>query len=141
MRELKFGLEKIKNRQPKEYELSGQYSKREKKRGRAKGRIITGIRKNLEDDSGRRSSEEENENREQHVDRTDSIQQKRNEGNWRKTEQNNIGEEGRKSKDGTKNAESEQLLRLKEEKCWHIANGNVEGNEAGECTYVGAGMQ
>ncbi|KAI4475510.1 hypothetical protein M0802_015130 [Mischocyttarus mexicanus] len=47
-------------------------------------------------------------------------------------------EEGRKSKDGTKNAEGEQLLRLTEERGWHIANGNIEGDEKGECTYVGA---
>ena len=44
----------------------------------------------------------------------------------------------RKSKDGVKNGEGECLLRLVEDRGWHVANGNVAGDEEGEFTYVGA---
>lgn len=44
----------------------------------------------------------------------------------------------KRSKDGVKNGEGECLLRLLEDRGWHVANGNVAGDEEGEFTYVGA---
>lgn len=38
------------------------------------------------------------------------------------------------SKDVTKNEEGEQLLRLLEERGWHTANVNIDGDEIRECT-------
>lgn len=42
----------------------------------------------------------------------------------------------RKSKDKVKNKEGEILLELTEGKGWDILNGNTEGDEEGEFTYV-----
>lgn len=50
-------------------------------------------------------------------------------------EKNNILKQ---SKDKVKNKEGRQLLEMTEEKGWSILNGNTEGDEKGEWTYVGA---
>jgi len=49
----------------------------------------------------------------------------------------NIGEEGRKSKDGKVNGAGSRLCRFLEEVGWSILNGSVVGDEEGEWTYTG----
>ena len=49
--------------------------------------------------------------------------------------------EKRRSKDKKVNAEGKKLLKVTEETGWFILNGNIEGEEEGECTenaYAGA---
>lgn len=62
-----------------------------------------------------------------------------------------IGEEGsiiwekssrrdqRKSKDKTMNREGKKMMEFIEEEGWSILNGNYEGDETGEWTYIGPG--
>lgn len=145
-------------------------AKREKIKGRAKGGIITGIRR------GVREEETTNE--------LDDIQERRvivNNTEWRiltvysrdiretvkdlqqviQSPENRrvliggdfnarIGDEGtinwenskreirRKTKDKIKNAEGRIMLELIEEEGWSILNGNLEGDEEGEWTYIGS---
>lgn len=54
--------------------------------------------------------------------------------NW----ENSNREIRRKSRDKIKNAEGRTLLELIEEEGWSILNENMEGDEAGEWTYIGA---
>ena len=42
-----------------------------------------------------------------------------------------------KSKEKVVNTEGKCLLKMTEERGWHIANGNVRGDEEGEYTYIG----
>lgn len=44
--------------------------------------------------------------------------------------------ETRKSKDKVKNAEGERLIEMVEENGWEILNGNFEGDEEGEFTFI-----
>lgn len=46
-------------------------------------------------------------------------------------------EEPRRSKDKVKNAEGSKLLEMIEENGWEILNGNTEGDEEGELTFIG----
>lgn len=44
--------------------------------------------------------------------------------------------EKRNSKDSAINEEGEKMLKLVEERGWHILNGNVKGDKTEEFTYV-----
>lgn len=45
--------------------------------------------------------------------------------------------EMRRSKDKVKNGEGTKLLEMAEENGWEILNGNMEGDEEGEFTFIG----
>ena len=47
------------------------------------------------------------------------------------------GEGIRESKDEKQNGEGREMLNWLDETCAHVLNGNIEGDETGECTYVG----
>lgn len=44
----------------------------------------------------------------------------------------------RNSKDSSRNAEGDILLKIVENRGWHFLNGNITGDERGEFTYIGA---
>jgi exonuclease III len=52
------GWEKLKKRMPREFERKCQYAERESKKGRAKGGIIMGVKKGLEEENGTEAKEE-----------------------------------------------------------------------------------
>lgn len=45
--------------------------------------------------------------------------------------------EGRNSKDAMINAEEEKMLKITEDRGWHILNGQMAEDYVGELTYVG----
>ncbi|GLV37454.1 hypothetical protein CBL_10580 [Carabus blaptoides fortunei] len=56
----------------------------------------------------------------------------------RKEPDNMEDEEERKSKEKITNQEGEKILAITENRGWTILNGNVEGDEEGEYSYIGA---
>lgn len=48
------------------------------------------------------------------------------------------GREGRRSKDGKLDKEGRILVKFIEERGWEIFNGNIRGDEEGDCMYTGA---
>jgi hypothetical protein len=52
------GWEKLEKRMPREFEWKCQYAERESKKGRAKGGIIMGVKKGLEEENGTEAKEE-----------------------------------------------------------------------------------
>jgi hypothetical protein len=52
------GWEKLKKRMPREFERKCQHAERESKKGRAKGGIIMGVKKGLEEENGTEAKEE-----------------------------------------------------------------------------------
>ncbi|XP_024874051.1 trichohyalin-like [Temnothorax curvispinosus] len=162
--------EKLKDKLPDKFIWKSTAAKREKTKGRARGGIITGIRRGVKEEETTNERED--------------IQKRRvilNNTEWRiltvysrniketvkdlrqiiHSPENRrvliggdfnarIGDEGtinwensnreirRKSRDKIKNAEGRTMLELIEEEGWSILNGNMEGDEAGEWTYIGA---
>ena len=53
---------------------------------------------------------------------------------WREMEK----EKPRRSKDRTKNDEGKKMIEMVAENGWSILNGNIQGDEEGEWTYVGS---
>jgi hypothetical protein len=52
------GWERLESRMPREFEWKCQYAERESKKGRAKGGIIMGVKKGLEEENGSEAKEE-----------------------------------------------------------------------------------
>lgn len=161
---------KIEDRLPGNFNWKCKFAVKEKNKGRAKGGIITGVNKGIEErDVKERGDENSQERRIEFGDKEwriltvysremkktreiiESLIEKDKEerliigGDFNAR----IGKEGsfsnmekeekdvRNSKDKVKNAEGRKLLEMVEENGWEILNGNMEGDEKGEFTFVG----
>lgn len=163
----------------KDFDLECMEARRENKRGRAKGRIIIGIRRGLMDAQRRLGATEEViavevKRKEETYRIIVTYMNEKKEKNWKEIKkilENNertktmiggdfnasIGEEdvwleeeetfnlrsemekegNRRSKDKTVNKEGEKMLEEIRNNGLYIANGNMNGDEEGEFTYVG----
>lgn len=146
----------MKQKLPSGWKWRYQEAKREKKKGRAMGGIITGVREGIEEeegDTGEREGIQERRikvekekwriisvyNREGKKEKLEQLRENFNarigeRGGWQEGEEDRI-EEGRKSKDDKVNREGKELIKMIEERGWLVLNGEKEGDEKGEWTY------
>lgn len=167
---------KIKSRLSQNFIWVHQAAKRENKKGRAKGGILTGVRKNWSTEEVKDKEIEGIVERKMKIDgRKWRVLTIYNGGEMKQMSKHiqelikeeeeemlviggdfnaRIGTEGetyvgeeedeedrkrkRKSKDTKKNTDGSHLLKMTEDRGWHIANGQTEGDEQGEFTYIGS---
>jgi hypothetical protein len=163
--------EKIERTLPKEYKWEGQWAKRERKRARAAGGIITGVKLVIEEKRKEKGVEEgclernlqignewwkiitvyrkEMRTTTRRVENTmkkdrekcmlvegdfNGRIEERRARNWEEVK----GDGKIKTKDKVENEEGKRLMEWIEENGWEVLNGNKQGNEGGELTYVGS---
>ncbi|XP_066597110.1 golgin subfamily A member 6-like protein 22 [Prorops nasuta] len=146
------GWKGIKGKLPRGYKWWMQRARKEEKRGRAKGGIIIGVRKEME---GRIKGGEEDEEGIMEVERNGrgveensgkgTREEGDNRGDWNARtgelgggEGEHEGMEGeRMSRDKVINTEGRRMMNVIGEMGLEIWNGSVKGDEEGEYTYVG----
>ena len=163
--------EKFYSKLPKEFKWEWEAAIKEKKKGRAKGGILIGVRKSLEeivneDESGQSVLQRKilindeiwrivvgyrSENDKDMWGKIEKITEEKGDDariivggdfNARTGENGSIEEEieiggKRKSKDKTINNEGKKLIQMTERAGLYLLNGNHEGDEEGEYTYIG----
>lgn len=157
---------RMENRMPEEFNWKCQFAGREKSRGRACGALITGVKRNIieiEVDERFRGLQERKVKIQGNIWRVITVYSK----DMKKTRSNieemveatkeerlliggdfnaKTGKRGsfcdevaeRESKDKVTNTEGVRLLEMVEKSGWEILNGNMEGDEEGEFTFIGA---
>ncbi|XP_071577333.1 uncharacterized protein [Temnothorax nylanderi] len=164
------GWKKIEYLLPTDFNWEIQYAKRDKKKGRGSGGIITGIRKAIEKESVQKDSQGiiscdaqigkekwriisiyNREGKKALLEEMEELIEKEGhkktiiggDFNARTAEKGGIlwnGEEEdriRKSKDKTENRQGVELIETVEKMGLGLLNGNIEGDEQGEWTFVG----
>lgn len=161
--------EKTRSKLPSEFIWKCQYAERDKRRGRAKGGIVTGVRRRMEEiaDDNVNGVHERRIDGEiwriltvykggsmkalrKSLERMIGEREKENlciggdfnariGGKGRKYEGGENEELGRNSKDKVINSEGKEMLGMLEERGWEVGNGNTSGDEEGEWTYIGSG--